>query len=142
MSAAKNGDTVQVHYTGRLDDDTVFDSSEGRDPLKFGVGSGQVIPGFDKGVVGMEIGDKKTITIPPDEAYGPHRDELTLTVNKGQFPEHITPAVGLQLQMQQPDQSNVNVTITSIEGDDVTLDANHPLAGKTLIFDLELVAIN
>lgn len=141
MGAAKDGDTVQVHYTGRLDDNTVFDSSDGRDPLKFDVGQGKVIPGFEKGVVGMEIGDKKTITIPPEEAYGPHRDELTLTVNKGQFPENITPAVGQQLQMQQPDQSTINVVITGIEGEDVTLDANHPLAGKTLIFDLELVAI-
>lgn len=142
MGAAKDGDTVQVHYTGRLDDDTVFDSSKDRDPLKFDVGEGKVIPGFEKGIVGMEIGDKKTITIPPEEAYGPHRDELTLTVNKEQFPENITPAVGQQLQMQQPDQSTINVVITSIEGDNVTLDANHPLAGKTLIFDLELVGIN
>ncbi len=142
MSMPKDGDTVKVHYKGRLDDDTVFDSSEGRDPLSFDIGGGKVIPGFEEGIKGMSVGDKKTITIPPEEAYGPHNENMTAKVKKDQFPENITAEVGQQLQMQQPDQTTINVVITAIDGDEVTLDANHPLAGKTLIFDLELVAIN
>ena len=141
MSTAKNGDTVQVHYTGKLDDNSVFDSSQGREPLSFEIGAGNVIPGFENGVVGMAIGDKKTVTIPPENAYGPHREEMTAKVDKKNFPENIVPEIGQKLQLQQPDNSVVNVVITDIQGDEVMLDANHPLAGKTLIFDLELVAI-
>jgi len=141
MAQAQSGDTVQIHYTGKLEDGTVFDSSQERDPLEFTLGSGQVIPGFDAGVLGMEIGENKQVSIEPEDAYGPTNPEMVLRITKDQFPEHITPEEGLQLQLSQPDGGAVNVLITSIEGDEVTLDGNHPLAGKKLIFDLQLVAI-
>ncbi len=138
---AKNGDTVKVHYHGTLEDETVFDSSKGRDPLEFQIGSGQVIPGFENGIIGMEIGDTKTIIIPAEEAYGPRREELVVSVPKENFPENITPNMGQQLQIRQPDNNLINVIVTEINEESVTLDANHPLAGKTLIFEAELVAI-
>jgi peptidylprolyl isomerase len=141
MAQAKSGDKVKVHYTGKFDDGTVFDSSENRPPLEFQIGLGQVIPGFEKGVMGMESGDKKTIVIPPEQAYGNIREELVADVKKDQFPENINPAVGLRLQLDQPDGSKLNVTVTGIKEDMVTLDANHPLAGKTLTFDIEMVEI-
>ncbi|MCK5124934.1 MAG: peptidylprolyl isomerase [candidate division Zixibacteria bacterium] len=141
MSTVKDGDTVKVHYTGKLEDDTVFDSSEGRDPLSFKIGAGNVIPGFENGVTGMAVGDKKTVTIPVDEAYGPRREEMMAKVEKSKFPDDIVPEIGQKLQMQQPDNSVVNVEIVDVQDDEVTLDANHPLAGKVLIFDLELVEI-
>jgi len=139
--SAKEGDTVKIKYTGKLEDGTIFDSSEGRDPIQFKIGDGNVIPGFEKGVIGMKVGDKKTLTIPAEEAYGPVRQEYIAQVPINSFPPNITPAVGLQLQMQQPDSNVVRVTITDIKGDTVTIDANHPLAGKTLIFDIELAEI-
>ena len=141
MSQAKEGDKVKVHYTGKLEDGSVFDTSENRPPLEFEIGKGNVIPGFEKGVVGMELNDKKTITIPADEAYGQRRDELTVEVTKKDFPADIEPNVGQQLQIKRPDGHVIDVTITKVEGDNVTLDANHPLAGKTLVFDIELVEI-
>ena len=136
--AATNGDTVRVHYTGTLDDGTQFDSSEGREPLEFTLGSGQVIPGFDAGVTGMEPGDTKTIQIPADEAYGPRRDEMMLSVSPDQFPEGMDPQVGQQLQLQQPDGQAVVVRVAEVTDDGVTLDANHPLAGEDLTFELTL----
>ena len=142
MGTVKNGDTVKVHYTGKLEDGTVFDSSDGRDPLELKVGGGQVIPGFEKGILGMEVGATKTITIPADDAYGQRRDDLTVNVKKTEFPENITPELGQQLQLKQPDGNLVNVVITDIQDEQVTLDANHPLAGKTLIFDVELVEVS
>lgn len=141
MSKAKNGDTVKVHYTGKLEDGTIFDSSKDREPMELTIGAGDIIPGFQKGVIGMERGGSKTITVPPEEAYGPVQDGLIAKVKKENFPESITPVVGEQLQLKQRDGNNVNVTIKEIEGDTVTLDANHPLSGKTLIFDIELVEI-
>ncbi len=141
MSQAKDGDAVKVHYTGKLSDGTVFDSSEGREPLAVELGAGQVIPGFEKGLLGMAVGESKTITIEPDEAYGHKREDLIVDVDKGNFPEHITPTIGEHLQVKQPDGSVINVQITKIEGEKVTLDANHPLAGQTLVFDVEMVAI-
>ncbi len=141
MSQAKNGDEVKVHYTGKLDNGTVFDSSTERPPLEFKIGSGSVIPGFEQGVIGMETGDTKTITIPPEEAYGSRREELVIDAKNADFPEHITPSVGLRLQISQPDGNVANVMITEIKEDMVTLDANHPLAGQILTFDIELVAI-
>jgi len=141
MSQAKEGDKVKVHYTGKLEDGTVFDSSENRPPLEFEIGKGNVIPGFESGVVGMELNGKKTVTIEPDDAYGQRRDELTVEVTKADFPEDITPDVGQQLQIKRPDGNVIDVAITKVEGDKVTLDANHPLAGKTLVFDIELVEI-
>jgi peptidylprolyl isomerase len=141
MSQAKAGDKVKVHYTGKLEDGTVFDSSKDREPLEFDLGSGNVIPGFENGLLGMEPGESKTLTIAPDEAYGQINSDLVATVERKQFPENITPEVGLQLQMTQPSGQPLNVTIVNIVGDSITLDANHPLAGKTLVFDVELVAM-
>ncbi|CUJ87327.1 peptidylprolyl isomerase [Shimia thalassica] len=142
MTVAKSGDKVRIHYTGTLSDGSVFDSSEGRDPLEFTLGSGQVIPGFDAGVAGMAIGDKKTIEIPSDQAYGPSHDEAIQDVPREQIPAEIPLEVGLQLQMQAPTGQVVPVTVIKITEDTVTLDANHALAGKDLTFALELVSVN
>lgn len=141
MPTASPGDTVQVHYAGRLEDGTVFDSSEGRDPLEFTLGAGQVIPGFEKAVVGMEVGDKATTRIPPEEAYGPRSDELVLRVQRSQFPEGVTPEVGQRFQMQTEEGSAVRVVVTEAHDESVEIDANHPLAGKALTFDVQLVKI-
>jgi peptidylprolyl isomerase len=138
---AKGGDTVKVHYTGKLEDGTIFDSSRDRGPFELTIGSGNAIPGFENSIVGMAIGDTKTITITPKEAYGPRRDELVMTVSKDEFPPNITPSVGQQLQMKHPSGNIVSVTITDVMQDSVTFDANHPLAGKTLIFEIELIEI-
>lgn len=138
---AKTGDTVQVHYRGTLDDGSEFDASAGRDPLSFTVGAGQVIQGFDAAVVGMEVGEKKTVRIPPQEAYGEHRDDLVVQLDRAQVPEHIDLKLGMGLQLQQPNGQPVAVTVKAIEDEHITLDANHPLAGEALTFELELVAI-
>jgi peptidylprolyl isomerase len=139
---AKSGDTVKVHYTGKLEDGTIFDSSRDREPFELTIGGGMTIPGFENGIVGMAVGDTKTITIPPEEAYGQRRDELVMTISKDQIPPNITPEVGQQLQMQHPSGNIINVTITDVSPDSVTFDANHPLAGKTLIFEIELMEIS
>ncbi|MDV4343324.1 peptidylprolyl isomerase [Methanoculleus sp. YWC-01] len=141
MVQAKEGDTVKVHYTGKLEDGTVFDSSEERAPLEFTIGSGQIIPGFELAVIGMEPGEAKTATIPPEEAYGPHREDMTLTVEREQFPEDISPEPGQQLQVQQPDGRAAIVTVSDVSASTVTLDANHPLAGQPLTFEIRLVDI-
>lgn len=142
MSKAKSGDTVKVHYTGKLEDGTVFDSSKEREPLEFTLGAQAVITGFDNGVQGMEVGEAKSITIPPEDAYGDPRSELISTVEKKLFDQqNITPEVGKQLQIPQDDNRFLNVIITAVDDNNVTLDANHPLAGKTLVFDVELVEI-
>jgi peptidylprolyl isomerase len=140
MARAQDGDTVRVHYTGRLEDEQVFDSSEGRDPLEFTLGSGQVIPGFEQAVAGMQLGEAKTITIPAEEAYGPHRAEMVLDVGREHFPAEIDPQPGQQLQMSQDNQVFL-VTVTDVSDDAVRLDANHPLAGQDLTFELQLVEI-
>lgn len=140
MAQAQNGDTVLVHYTGKLGDGTVFDSSQGREPLEFTLGSGQVIAGFDDAVSGMEPGTSQEITIPADKAYGARRDELLLRVDRSQFPDDADPQVGQQFQMSQGGQTVV-VNVTDVESDHVTLDANHPLAGQDLTFELELVEV-
>ncbi len=137
-----NGSNVKVHYTGRLEDGTVFDSSEGRDPLAFTVGAGQMIPGFDKGVLDLEVGEKKTVTLPPEEAYGQPQENMILTIETTKvFPPEIDPKVGEQYNLQRKDGGALPVTVTKVEGETVTLDANHHLAGKTLIFDIEVVEI-
>ncbi|MCM2466264.1 FKBP-type peptidyl-prolyl cis-trans isomerase [Methanoculleus oceani] len=141
MAQAKEGDTVKVHYTGKLEDGTVFDTSDERDPLEFTIGGGQIIRGFEQAVVGMEPGDIKTTTIPPEEAYGPRREDMTLTVEREQFPEEINPEPGQQLQVQQPDGRAAVVTVSDVSESTVTLDANHPLAGQPLTFDIRLVDI-
>lgn len=138
---AKKGDKVQVHYHGRLTDGTTFDSSEGRQPLEFEVGSGMVIKGFDEGVTGMTVGDKKTISIPADEAYGPRQEQMVIEFPITNFPQDIKPEVGMTLNMHSEQGHEIPVVITGITEESVTLDANHPLAGQTLVFDLELVDI-
>jgi FKBP-type peptidyl-prolyl cis-trans isomerase 2 len=142
MSQAKDGDTVKVHYTGKLEDGSVFDSSRDRGPFEFTLGTQTVIRGFEEGVRGMEVGETKTITVPPEEAYGSPRDELVSTVDRKIFDDQdVSPDVGKQLQIPQPDGRQLNVRITAVDESSVTLDANHPLAGKTLVFDLELVKV-
>ncbi|HSG80820.1 MAG TPA: peptidylprolyl isomerase [Gemmatimonadota bacterium] len=141
MSKARNGDTVKVHYTGKLTDGSVFDSSADREPLEFTLGQQQLIPGFEGAVEGMAVGDKKTVKIEADEAYGQHRDELVFEVQRGVLPEDIDPEVGQMLHYQQEDGTPVPLTITGVSEETVTLDGNHPLAGKELTFDLELVEI-
>ena len=140
MAQAKSGDTVRVHYTGRLEDGSVFDSSEGREPLEFVLGAQQVIPGFEEAVDGLSPGEERSVSIPADRAYGPRREEMVLVVGRDQFPDEIQPEVGQQLQMSQDGQVAI-VTITGVSDADVTLDANHPLAGKDLQFDVQLVEI-
>ncbi len=141
MATAQTGDTVRVHYTGKLDDGTVFDSSVGGDPIEFVIGDHQVIPGFEDGVTGMALGESKTIVIPFDQAYGAYDDELVLNVPRDQFPDHITPEVGEALQLQQPDGNVITVVISEVSDEAVSLDANHPLAGEDLTFDLQLAEI-
>ncbi len=141
MTQAREGDTVKVHYTGRLEDGTVFDTSRERAPLEFTIGEGQVIPGFEQAVVGMEPGDTKTTTVPPEQAYGPRREDMTLEVDRSQFPEDLEPRPGQHLQIRQPDGRAIIVTVSDISESTVTLDANHPLAGHPLTFDIQLVDI-
>ena len=141
MQQVKAGDTVKVHYHGRLTDGTTFDSSEGREPLEFKVGSGQVIKGFDDGVTGMEVGQKKTINIPADEAYGAKNEEMVVNFPRANFPEDLNPEVGMQLNMTNGSGQVIPVVIMEVGEEEVILDANHPLAGQDLIFDLELVSI-
>jgi len=142
MSQAKNGDTVKINYKGTLDDGTVFDSSEGRDPLSFTLGSGQVIPGFEEAVLGMTVGENKSINIPADKAYGQRNEEMIIEAPRDQVPPEITPEIGLKLQMGGPNGEVVVVEITEVTDSHIKLDANPPLAGKDLNFDIELVAID
>ena len=141
MQQVKTGDTVKVHYHGRLTDGSTFDSSEGRQPLEFEVGSGMVIRGFDNGVMGMSVGDKRTIQIPVAEAYGPVDPQMLMDFPVDRFPEDMKPEVGMQLNMSNSAGEHFPVVIKEVKGDVVVLDANHPLAGEDLIFDLELVEI-
>jgi peptidylprolyl isomerase len=141
MTQAKAGDTVRVHYTGTLTDGTQFDSSSGRDPLEFTVGSGQIIPGLDKEIPGMEPGEKKQVKIAPEEAYGERDPSRVQTIPRDKIPENIPTDPGTQLQMQTPQGQAIPVTVMEATDSEVTLDANHPLAGKELTFDVELVEI-
>ena len=142
MAQAKTGDTVKVHYTGKLEDDTVFDTSANRDPLQFTMGEGQLIPGFEQAVVGMNPGESKTINVPADEAYGPHHKEMIMEVPRNQFPVDLELEVDQQLQMvNQADGRKLIATVIDVSESDVTLDANHPLAGKDLTFDIQLMEI-
>jgi len=141
MPQAKQGDTVKVHYTGKFQDGTEFDSSRDEEPLRCTLGGGELIPGFEKALVGMAEGDKKTITIPPEEGYGEFRKDLVLAIDKEEFPDEISPEVGQQLRLQKPGNPPFTVTIMEINDDSIVLDANHPLSGKTLIFDVEMMEI-
>ena len=138
---AKAGDNVQIHYTGTLDDGTQFDSSAGREPLEFTLGSGQVIAGFDAAVTGMAVGDKKSVRMEADEAYGERREELVQEVPRSALPDEIKPEEGMALQSQSPEGHIMNLIVTGVSDDSITVDANHPLAGQALSFDIELVKI-
>lgn len=142
MSAVKSGDTVAIHYTGTLLDGSTFDSSEGRAPLEFEVGSGMIIPGLDRAIPGMEVGDKKVVKIACADAYGPLNPEMRQAVPREGIPAEIPLELGTQLQMQTPDGQALPVTVVEVTDATVTLDANHPLAGKDLQFDIELMSIN
>jgi peptidylprolyl isomerase len=141
MLRAKQGDTVKVHYTGRLSDGMVFDTSLDREPLQFTMGQDQIIPGFEQAVVGMSPGESKTVEIPADQAYGPYDEEMILVVDRNQIPEHVKPEVDDELKIRRPDGETFIVTVTAISESSMTLDANHPLAGEDLIFDIQLIEI-
>jgi peptidylprolyl isomerase len=141
MAQAKNGDTVTVHYTGKLEDGTVFDSSADRDPLQFTLGEGLLIPGFEQAVLGMSPGESKTAAVSADQAYGPHREEMVVDIDRQEFPPHFQPEVGQQLQIPQSDGRITRLTVTDVSEQNVTLDANHPLAGRDLSFDIHLLEI-
>lgn len=141
MVKAAAGDMVKIHYTGTLGDGEVFDSSDGRPPLAFTLGAGQVIPGFDSAVSGMEVGESKTVTIPADQAYGERRPEMVMSIPRSELPDNLSPELGQQLQMQTTDGQVVVVTVTTLDEEKIQLDANHALAGKDLTFAIELVEI-
>ena len=138
----KANDKVRVHYKGSLSDGVMFDSSEGRDPLEFTIGSVQIIPGFENGVIGMQVDESKTLNIPAAEAYGQPKAELILEVPKSQLPPEINPEIGLQLMSQTPDGQQTPLLVTEVKEDSIIVDANHPLAGKDLTFEITLVSIN
>lgn len=141
MAEAKQGDTVNVHYTGKLPDGTIFDTSRSRHPLRFTIGKGQVIAGFEQAVSGMKTGESKTATIPADLAYGPRRDDMIVTLQRSELPPGLDPKVGQRLELTQTDDQTILVTVAAVTDMTMTLDANHPLAGKELVFDIELVSI-
>lgn len=141
MATAKQGDTVHVHYTGRLEDGTVFDSSRERSPLEFTLGEGQVIPGFERAVVGLSEGEQKETHIGPDEAFGPRSDDLVVKVQRDKLPEGMTPEPGQRFEMTTGDGYKIPVRVTETLEDAVVVDANHPLAGRELTFDVELLRI-
>jgi peptidylprolyl isomerase len=142
MMQAKAGDQVSLHYTGTLNDGTVFDSSKGSEPLQFTLGANEVIPGFDEAVMGMAPGDTKVVHIPVDQAYGPRRDDMILEVAPQDFPPDVEPRVGARLEIRQANGARFQVTVSDVRDDAVTLDGNHPLAGEDLNFEIELLAIH
>lgn len=139
---ASSGDKVQVHYTGKLDSGEVFDSSSGRDPLSFELGSGQVIPGFERAVEGMEVGETREVRIEPDDAYGQRRDDLRMQVPRTQFPDDVDPSVGDAMRLQDPNGGQHMARVVDTSENEVTLDLNHPLAGQALNFELTLVDVD
>ncbi len=141
MTEIKNGDVVRIHYTGRLTDGTEFDSSAGREPLEFEFGAGQIIPGIEHNVSNMEVGEKQTVTVPAEEAYGPRDDARVQAIPRTAIPEDVAVDVGTRLQANTPDGQPVNLTVVDLDDSSVTVDANHPLAGRDLVFDLELVEV-
>lgn len=141
MTQVKQGDTVQVNYTGKLADGTVFDSSVGRQPIVFTLGKGKLIAGFEKALLGMSMGEKKTVVIPFTEAYGERRQNAVVEMERKGFPENFRPKVGQRLELTQEDDTNILVTVVGLTDTHITLDANHPLAGKDLTFEIELLSI-
>ncbi|HEX3073889.1 MAG TPA: peptidylprolyl isomerase [Ignavibacteriales bacterium] len=138
---AKEGNVVKVHYTGRFDDGTIFDSSKGRTPLQFVIGNGQLIPGFENAVIGMAPGDMKSVNIAAAEGYGLYDENKVFEVSRNDFPDDINPEVGMELNVKNDDGSSYGVVIQEVKSETVMLDANHPLAGKDLIFEIELVEV-
>ena len=141
MAKANEGNEVQVHYTGKLEDGTIFDSSED-EPLSFTIGENRVIPGFEEAVTGMEPGDSKTTEVEPERAYGEHREDMVMEMDRDQIPGEVDPEVGQQLQLRLENGQTVPVLITALGDDSVTIDANHPLAGRKLIFDIEVINVS
>ncbi len=141
MAQAEQGDEVQVHYTGKLEDGTVFDTSEDGEPLNFTIGENRVIPGFEEAVTGMEPGDSKTTEVEPEQAYGEHREDMVMEMERDQIPDDVEPEVGQQLQLRLENGQTVPVLITALGEESVTIDANHPLAGRKLIFDIEVLDV-
>jgi peptidylprolyl isomerase len=141
MRQAKTNDLVRVHYTGSLEDGTVFDSSLDRQPLEFKIGHGVIIPGFENGIIGMNEGDTKVVSIQPEDAYGMHRNELVGVIERVRVPNNIKPEVGMVLKVRSPEGEMIKVTVTDVNETSVTLDMNHPLAGKELIFEIKLIEV-
>ena len=141
MNQASAGQTVRIHYNAKLEDGTLLDTSAERDPMEFELGSGQVIPGLDNAVQGMAVGESKTVTIQAEEAYGPRNEQLVITVPKSELPEDLQPSVGMELQSQAPDGAITKLIVTEVSDDSINVDANHPLAGQVLQFDIELIEI-
>jgi FKBP-type peptidyl-prolyl cis-trans isomerase 2 len=137
----KSGSNVKFHYTGKLDSGTVFDSSEGKEPLQFKVGEGMIIPGLEKQLVGMKVGEKKEISVPPDEAYGERRDDLTREIPKGPVPEGMALEKGAIIYLKTPDGQAIPATILEVKDQTVVMDFNHPLAGQTLVFNVEILEV-
>ena len=141
MARAKRGDRVKIHYTGKLEDGSVFDSSSERGPLEFVIGEGRIIPGLEQAVIGMNPGESKNIKIPEENAYGPYNEKIVMEVEKAFFPHNLKPEVGQQLQVPQENDNPIIVIVTKVSDTKVTLDGNHPLSGKNLTFDLQLIEI-
>ncbi|MCI0697813.1 peptidylprolyl isomerase [candidate division KSB1 bacterium] len=141
MAQAKRGDQVKVHYTGKLADGQIFDSSVGSEPLEFTIGEGNLISGFEAAVVGMSPGESKNVAIPANQAYGPSRQDLVMVVERQQIPPSIQPEVGQLLELRHGENESLAVMVTEVSPTTITLDANHPLAGKNLTFEIELVKI-
>lgn len=141
MTALKKGDTIKVHYTGKIDDGTVFDTSKDREPLEFTIGEGKLIPGFEDAVLGLSVGDVETVKIPAEEAYGEKREDMKVEIDKKQIPDDINPEIGQRLQIQQKDGGSLQVTVTKMTDTTVTLDANHELAGEDLTFEIEVLEV-
>jgi peptidylprolyl isomerase len=139
MTQAKKGDKVKVHYTGKLEDGTVFSSSPQEEPLQFTIGEGQILPGFEEALIGMNPGESKTVQIGPENGYGPRLEELVVVIDRERLPNQMDPALGERLQIRQTDGRTIAVTVTDVSPSTVTLDANHPLAGKDLTFDIRLL---
>jgi peptidylprolyl isomerase len=142
MSSAKTGSRVRANYTVTLENGNVFDMVEGHEPLEFTVGEGEVIQGLEEAVIGMKAGDTKTVTTPPEKAYGPRHKELIMNLKRTEFPDNIKPTIGLEIQGSKPDGNTIDLIITDMTDEEITLDANHPLAGETLILDVELVGVD
>ncbi len=140
-TTAENGDMVTVHYTGKTEDGRVFASSVEGDPIEFTIGEGELIPGFEKGVIGMREGERQEFAVPPEEGFGDYRMELVTTIDKNDFPDNFEPEEGKLLRLKRDDGENFDARITRVEGDDVTIDANHPLAGRTLRMDVDMLNI-